>query len=428
MPLLPNRRRIGIAACVFVGALIPTIGFGRGLILYDSTQDVHVDPIAFIHRLLSTWTPDYFLGMHAGFMQGYLSPYAFAYALLATLHVPAVIAQRLVMFAIYAALIVSMYVSLRYITPRMHYAGRLVAAIAACWNIYVAFNSHGSSVMLLAYAAMPAFVASFAAYIDKKISLLRACSVVGLLSIFATGTNPPLLAIDACVVFMFAFVAIATARDRLGAARRFAQLAIAGGLTTLVVNLYWIVPFVDYFRTVWLGGVLSESTAMHNAATSFANTLRGFGQWAIFVGDDDGPYYLWASSYVGITIYTVATWLFVALAFLGLCFRRNAGRGQTFLLLCCACSLPLVVGYYTGALGPAITSPIYGWLFTKVPFFQMFRRRAAEVAEQKWSMRKRRLDEIAGRSPKKLLEILARHQRCTRVQSCRQCVYRLIEP
>ena len=362
-----------IAFVLVAAAVIPTFSFGNSVVYYDNNPDVHIDPIGFVHRLMYAWTPDYFMGMHTGFMQEYLTPYTFLYAFLFSMHLGPFVSQRIVVFLTLLAITVSTYISLRYIAPRMHIAGRLTAAILACWNIFVAFNMHGSSIMLLPYAAMPAFVATYAAYADRRVSLLNATCIMGALSLFASGVNPPLLAIDAAVVALFAVVAILGAANRVRCTRRIIALTITSGLLVILLNAYWLIPFLDYFHGVWLGGVLSESTAMHNADTSFVNTLRGFGQWGIARGDDQGPYYLWASSYAPFGVFWFLTWLTPAFAFASLIFRSVAGRAQAFFLLLATIGLPLVVGYYSGPGGHAITAPLYDFLFTKVPGFQMFR-------------------------------------------------------
>jgi Alpha-(1->3)-arabinofuranosyltransferase len=368
-----DRKSWLVALVLVAAAVVPTFSFGNSVVYYDNNPDVHIDPVGFLHRLMYAWTPDYFMGIHTGFMQEYLTPYTFLYGLLSLMHVGSFVSQRIVVFLTLLAVVGSTYVSLRYIAPGMHRAGRLTAAILACWNIFVAFNMHGSSIMLLPYAAMPAFVAVYAAYVDRRVKLLVASFIMGILSLLASGVNPPLFAIDAAVVALFAVVAMVSAVDRWQCARRIIVLTIASGSLVILLNVYWLVPFLDYFRGVWLGGVLSESTAMHNADTSFVNTLRGFGQWGISRGDDLGPYYLWASSYAPIGIFWFLTWLTPAFAFAGLIFRSAAGRAQAFFLLLAVIGLPLVVGYYDGPGGHAITTPLYDFLFTKVPGFQMFR-------------------------------------------------------
>ena len=373
-PPFRAKPKIWLTGFVLVAAAVmPTLSFGNSVVYYDNNPDLHIDPIGFLHRLMYAWTPDYFTGIHTGFMQEYLTPYTFLYALLFSMHLGPFVSQRIVVFLTFLAITLSTYLSLRFIAPRMHIAGRLTAAILACWNIFVAFNMHGSSIMLLPYAAMPAFVAVYAAYVDRRVSLLNATCIMGALSLLASGVNPPLLAIDAAVVALFAIVAMVGAVERVECIRRLVALTVTSGLLVVLLNLYWLIPFLDYFHSVWLGGVLSESTAMHNADTSFVNTLRGFGQWGITRGDSQGPYYLWASSYAPFGVFWFLTWLTPAFAFASLIFRSALGRAQTFFLLIAIISLPLVVGYYSGPAGHAITALPYDFLFTKIPGFQMFR-------------------------------------------------------
>ena len=140
---------------------------------------------------------------------------------------------------------------------------------------------------------------------------------------------------------------------------------------TLLVNLYWLAPFLDYMHTFWLGSLLDESPLIHNADTSFVNVLRGLGQWGIFRGDEMGPWYTWAHMYVGGP-FALLLWLPPLLGFAAPLLRRRS-IALVFFLVLAAISIPLVVGYYHGAAGNAVTSPVYDVLYRFMPGFQMFR-------------------------------------------------------
>ncbi len=320
-----------------------------------------------------SWDPTSFLGFDGGSEQLYLTPYTWLYGLLALIHVSPGFSQRIVMFAIYLACACAMYWCLRTIPPRVGRLPALFGAAVFTWNPYVAFNSQGSSVMLLSYAALPLLIALLYLTVSGALDLYVGAVFIAITVFFASGVNPPLLAIDVIICAAYAVVLFLTfAGRRRVAAKRIAAISVLGVLATVVVNLYWIVPFFDYFRTVWIGGVLVEPQSMHNADTSFFNVLRGFGQWAIFQGDDRGPYYAWAPPFAQGLFYVIAC-VVPALALLAPVHKRNQNATAALFLLTLAISVPLVVGDYSGAIGPALTSPAYTFLFAHVPGFQIFR-------------------------------------------------------
>jgi hypothetical protein len=155
-------------------------------------------------------------------------------------------------------------------------------------------------------------------------------------------------------------------------ARRTLPFAVVASLATILINLYWIVPFVDYFRSVWLNGVLSEGPSLHNAATSFDNVLRGLGHWATFVSFGGRPYFPWAEPY-SQGIFSALLWFVPIVALGAVAFRRNQRPATLYFLIATIVSVPIVVGYYHDALGDAVTTPIYDAFYRYFPGFQMFR-------------------------------------------------------
>jgi hypothetical protein len=208
--------------------------------------------------------------------------------------------------------------------------------------------------------------------IRGEMNLWRAALAIALLVLVGGGINPPLVAINVIVLAIFIIVTIVLDPKPTAAINRTVPVIVAAVVATIAINLYWLVPFVDYFRGVWLNGVLSEAPSMHNAATSFANVLRGLGHWATFVSFAGRAYFPWAAAYAQ-GLFGALLWFVPIVALGGIAFRRNQRPITLFFLLVTIVSVPIVVGYYHDELGDAVTTPIYDQLYRNFPGFQMFR-------------------------------------------------------
>jgi hypothetical protein len=370
---LPSRWHKALVAVLFVAlALLATASYGSGLQLNDGNVVLHLIPFKFLGQLLHAWNPSFSLGTHTGYWVPYETPYGWAYGLAALLHLSQELAQRVCLFLVYLGCVVSMYYCLRSVTPRLHEVARLAGSCAYLFNMYVALNSQAQIVWLLTYATLPAMVGVTARAMRGELGVWRAALAIALLVFVGAGVNPPLLAINVIILAIYVVVTIVFDPNPAAQVRQALPFAAAASVASLAINLYWLVPFVDYFRYVWLNGVLSEAPSMHNAATSFSNVLRGLGHWATFVSFSERPYFPWASSYQA-GFFSAALWLIPIIALAGIAFKRNRSVPTLYFLLVTITSVPLVVGYYHDHLGDAITLPVYDLFYRYVPGFQMFR-------------------------------------------------------
>lgn len=372
LPLRAALRRGAVPALFVAMALLAATGYGNGLQLNDGQASLHIDPVKFLSQLLHAWSPALHLGVHTGFWFPYETPYAWAYGLAQILHIPQDFAQHAIVFGVYLGCLYSMYYCLGETVPWLDEPPRIAGACAYLFNMYVALNSQAQIVWLLTYATLPAMVGVTASALRDETNFWRAGLFIALLVLVGAGINPPLVAINAIVLAIFVIVAIAFDPRPAAAARRAWPFLAIAGAATIAINLYWLVPFVDFFRGVYLNGVLSEAPSMHNAATSFANVLRGLGHWATFVSFGGKPYFPWAASYAA-GLFGALLWFVPIVALGGVAFKRNQRPATLFFLFVTIVSVPLVVGYYHDTLGDAVTTPIYNVLFRDVPGFQMFR-------------------------------------------------------
>ncbi|MBV8345503.1 MAG: DUF3367 domain-containing protein [Candidatus Eremiobacteraeota bacterium] len=365
-------RRAVVPALFVALALLAAFGYGSGVQLNDGQAALHIDPLKFLWQLLQAWNPALHLGEHTGYWYPYESPYGWAYAVAQALRIPQDYAQHAIVFGVYLACLFSMHYCLRHVTPWLGEVSRVAGSCAYLFNMYVALNSQAQIVWLLTYAALPAMVGVTARALRGEINLWRAALFIALLVLVGGGMNPPLVAINAIVLAIFVLVTIAFDPAPAAAARRVWPFVAVTAAATVAINLYWLVPFVDFFRSVYLNGVLSESPSMHNAATSFDNVLRGMGHWATFVSFNGRAYFPWAASYAA-GIFGALLWFVPIVALGGIAFKRNQRPATLFFLIVTILSVPLVVGYYHDALGDAVTAPIYNVFYRNFPGFQMFR-------------------------------------------------------
>ena len=368
-------RRSDVVAHValIAAAVLAVSAYGDGLIVGDAYSELHVDPIGFFARMRFAWDPQIYLGAHTGWMHGYEGPYGWSYALFAAIGLPAVVAQRAVIFLVEWTIAVTMYCGLASLSPGMPRLARTCGAFAYLFNVYVAFNlGNGYSPFLMPYAMTPVVLGVAAAVLRGTMRPIVGACAVAVAVLVSGGVNPPLLVILAIVAGLYLIIACASPTGRVVRVRRALSFGGFAVVATFLLNAYWIWPFLDYSRTFWPGSQLDESPLMHNVDTSFSNVLRGFGQWGIFRGDANGLWFPWSAWFRAGFFYAIS-WSIPALAYAALVFRRARSPFAVYCVVLAAISIPIVVGYHSEGTKPALTVPIYDLLYSRLPGFQMFR-------------------------------------------------------
>ena len=373
LPALVAQRWAWPLAALLAAAALATAAVGSGFIVANDYTEMQVDPAGFLRRLNLAWVPNIYLGYHSGFMHAYATPYGWASALLQTVGIPPAARQRALDFAVFFAIAAGAYWGVGRVAPATTRSARVCGALVYLLNPYVALNvGTGTSNMLAPYAALPFLIGFTALALRGRIAPINGGICVGIVTFFGGGINVPLVAMNALVVALYAAIAVAGAPSPIQTLRRLLPFACAGLAAALVLDLYWIAPLLDYLHTFWLGGLLDESPKEHSADSSFANVMRGLGQWSIFRGDDAGPWYLWAGAY-RLPFFAWILWFPALFGALGLALRKRIDVPVAFFATLAALAVPLAVGYYRGAAGLALSAPVYDFFFTKVPGFAMFR-------------------------------------------------------
>ncbi len=371
----PERAVLGraLVPTLFVAlALLVTLGYGSGVQLNDGQADLHLDPLKFLWSLFHAWNPALYMGGHTGFWFPYETPYAWLYGVAEIFHVPQDLAQHFAVFLVYLGLLASMHYCLRAVAPWLSETARVAGSRGVSLQ-YVRRAEFAGANHLAAHVR-------HAAGDDRRHGIRNARRdqrVAGGARDRAAGAGRRRHQSPVARDQRDLDRDLRPRHDRDEpapgvTARRTLPFAIAAGVATFLINLYWLVPIVDYFRHVWLNGVLSEGPSLHNAATSFDNVLRGLGHWATFVSFGGRPYFPWAEPY-SQGLFSALLWFVPIVALGGVAFKRNQRPATLYFLIATIVSVPIVVGYYHDALGDAVTTPIYDSFYRYFPGFQMFR-------------------------------------------------------
>ena len=261
-------------------ALVPLLATQPGTVSDDTKTYLYLDPGRYVRQALSLWDPNVALGTVTHENIGYLLPMGPFYWVLAELHVPLWIAQRLWLASILFAAGAGMLYLCR--TINLTGAGRYVAALAFMFTPYVLQYAGRISVILLPWSGLPWMLAFVILALRRggwKYPALFALVValvsgINATSILYVGIGPALWLPFAVVVLRES-----TWTKAWGVAWRIALLS---GLA----SLWWIIGLeveaaygVDILK-------YTETLLSTSSSSSPLEVLRGLGYW-FFYGRSD---------------------------------------------------------------------------------------------------------------------------------------------
>ncbi|HWE65732.1 MAG TPA: alpha-(1-_3)-arabinofuranosyltransferase family protein, partial [Acidimicrobiales bacterium] len=307
--------RAGSAVLLAGLAYIPLLLVRPGVVTPDTKTYLYLDPGRFLSQVAFMWNPTVGLGTVNHQYIGYLLPMGPFYGILALIHVPVWVAQRLWLGSIlFAAGYGILYLSR---TLKLRGPGPVVAALAYMLSPYFLQYAGRISVILLPWAGLPFLVAFTMKALhrgDWRMPALFALVVAVVSGINATaiiyvGVAPILWLVYAVVVLREA-----TWRQAWAAALRIAVLTLGACLwwmAGLLVEAGYGVNVLKYTETV------PSTSATSNAS----EVLRGLGYWYFYGSDHLGPWTQAAVRYtqsIGllITSYAVPVLAVVAAALL----------------------------------------------------------------------------------------------------------------
>lgn len=256
--------------------------------------------------------------------------------------------------------------------------GRLVGTVFYMMNLYLEPVWQGMNIAnLSAYVFIPLMLGLMIEGLERRRSFWFCVLSISILSFFAAPicSNPPML-LASLLPFLFTLIFFLV-RDKIWKHPR--QLLWLGGFFgtilffSLLVNLFWIIPFVDkVFVNVastsleftpasamdWLRGLCKN--------TSLLNVARMQGAWVWYAGFGGEPYAPYAFVYQNNFFFILLGYLLPVLVAVGFYLSR---KNPTAILL----------GFFSVSgiiLGAGIHPPFgkfYEWLLHHVPFFYVVR-------------------------------------------------------
>jgi hypothetical protein len=267
-------------AVIGVLALIPMLATQPGTVSDDTKTYLYLDPGRYVRQAVSLWDPNVALGTVTHENIGYLLPMGPFYWLMAELHAPVWVAQRLWLGAILFAAGAGMLYLCR--TIRLTGAGASVAVLAFMFTPYVLQYAGRISVILLPWAGLPwmtGFVIRGLRQGGWKYPALFALVValvsgINASSILYVGIGPALY-----LPFAVFVLRENTWRQAWSVAWRIALLSV-------LASLWWIVGLeveaaygVDVLK-------YTETLLSTSSSSSPLEVLRGLGYW-FFYGSSD---------------------------------------------------------------------------------------------------------------------------------------------
>ena len=330
--------RIDYLVCALV-AFVPMLWSQPGQVTDDTKTYLYLDPGRYIRQAVSLWNPNIALGTVTHENIGYLLPMGPFYWVMAELHVPVWVAQRLWLGGLLFAAGAGMLYLCR--TIGLTGPGRAVATLAFMFTPYFLQYSGRISVILMPWSGLPWMLAFVILALRRggwKYPALFALVValvsgINASSILYVGIGPVLWLPYAVVVL----------RERTW--RDLWKVVGKVGLLTALVSLWWVIGL--QVEAAYGVNILkyTETLASTSSASSPSEIIRGLGYWFFYgASDQTGP---WTQAAVA---YTQHLWL-IALSFLVPVLALGAAvvvrwRKRAFFMILVVVGMVLAVGPY----------------------------------------------------------------------------------
>jgi arabinofuranan 3-O-arabinosyltransferase len=317
-------------------AFIPMLASQPGTVTDDTKTYLYLDPGRYVRQAISVWDPGVGLGTVTHQNIGYLLPMGPFYWVLAELHVPLWIAQRMWMGALlFAAGAGALYLCR---TIGLSGPGRYVAAVGFMFTPYVLQYSGRISVILLPWSGLPWMVAFVMLALRR--GGWRYPALFALVVALVSGINASSILYVGLGPALWLPYAVLVSKEATW--RRAWGVAWKVGLLSALVSLWWAVGL--QVEAAYGVNVLkyTETVPATSGASLASEIIRGLGYWYFYGSDRVGP---WTQSSVA---YTQNLWLIgasfavPALAFVAAVFSR--WRYRTYFVLVTVVGMVLAVG------------------------------------------------------------------------------------
>ncbi|HEX7459660.1 MAG TPA: alpha-(1-_3)-arabinofuranosyltransferase family protein, partial [Acidimicrobiales bacterium] len=265
-------------------AFVPMLAAQPGVVTDDTKTYLYLDPGRYIRQAVSLWDPHVGLGTVTHENIGYLLPMGPFYWVLAELHVPLWVAQRLWMGCLlYAAGAGALYLCR---VLGLWGPGRYVTAVAFMFTPYVLQYSGRISVILMPWAGLPWMLAFVVLALRR--GGWRYPALFALVVALVSGINASSILYVGIAPALWLPYAVLVTRDSTWRKAWGVAVKVAG--LTILVSLWWAVGL--QIEAAYGVNVLkyTETVPATSAASLASEILRGLGYWYFYGTDRVGPW------------------------------------------------------------------------------------------------------------------------------------------
>jgi arabinofuranan 3-O-arabinosyltransferase len=328
-----------------------------GETVFDSRIELTVDVGLFMDRVKDVWSPTADLGhAQSGQFVGYLFPMGPWYAGWDATGLPIWIGQRLWLGALLALAAVGVIRLMDALHDPRRGISTAYAAAVYMLAPYVAVFVSGSSVTLLAYAALPWLL--LAAHRGPRTPRGWRWPAVSALLIAAAGGG-----VNAAVALWVVLGGLLLLAYEVAVLRWPGRAALSflwrAAVCGFMASAWWLVPvllqgihgedfigFTEGPETIW-------------ATTSLSESVRGLGYWLLYLAVGGEPVRSISATYLFEPVVVAATFLVPLLAVAGFRWSRRWAYGPFFALVAGGALLVMAAGFPEGAPMRKLLSAVY---------------------------------------------------------------------
>ncbi|MGH2915460.1 MAG: alpha-(1-_3)-arabinofuranosyltransferase domain-containing protein [Solirubrobacteraceae bacterium] len=358
-----GRRSRWIPLSLAAAAFALSFAQRTGLDTADTKIDLHVDPVRFLHQLLSVWSPTEGLGhVQGGQYSGYLWPMGPFFALGHLLGVSDWIVERLWLGTLLA---LAAWGAVRLLdvlgVDRRRGVAQLVAGAVYMVNPYVVVISARATVFLLAYAALPWLMVIAHRGLRTPRRWWAAAAFALVVTSSGGGVNATVTAfvlLGPVGLTVYEWLAL---REVSG--RAVWAIAWRTVLVTALASAWWIVPLLVQSGYGLNFLAFTEQVGAIWATTSLSESLRLMGYWPSYLGQGYGahliPYYGDSGTLLFNPVVVVCSLLVPGLALAGYAWTRRWRYGPFLLCMALVALLLMSVGWPSGTAARAGATFVY---------------------------------------------------------------------
>ena len=361
---------------IFIWGLAPLLWFNKGMVI--TSDDIRL-PLTLRQFDLTWygWNNLYNTGVNYNVQFTALTFFGLQ-ALLRLLNLSVISIQK-IQFIIWFMLpgFSMFYMMSQLLNSKNKYLASLAAVGFYMFNLYLDPIWMGFNIANLAlYTVLPFVVVVFFKGLQRKYSILKAATLIGLASFIASasGANPPLLVAVMPIFFLSFFIYAVKEKIFLKSEGRrfFFKYLFSMFVPVILINSFWLLPRIgEVFYSVSDSGFsfLSKDDALQwlqgiSANSSISNVLRLQGIWTWFQGWKE-PYCPYAIVFRENVFFIILSWGLPLLVLCGLFVRKN--RYKIFFIPLTLLGLIFSMGAH------APFGSIYLWFVNHVPFFWIVR-------------------------------------------------------